>query len=228
MKTFLLATLFISTSLIAEAQFTEPGQRIIGGTINFNTSNNANNYNPGYESKGNDFGLSIIAGKFVKKNVLSSVGLSFNNAISKRITPTDTTKNNIYAFSGSYSSTYFKEIAKRFYFGIRGSFGLSYSSYKISETQVSNRSKSDGYQASLGIAPVLSYQLTDRFVFNLSPSADFLNLNYNYSKIKYAQPNQPTQTGKSSSFNFSAGFFSAPLSNLSFGFSYLLKHKLIK
>lgn len=224
MKSILFSAVFIICAVTSQAQFTEQGQKVIGGTVNFNSSNYDNAINFNNDGKDNNFGASINAGKFVKKNVLSTVSLSFLSRNSRRANQTVFTKQNLFTLSGSYNRTYFKEIAKKFYFGIGGYFGLSYNQNKLTDQPYLNLNSYKAYQASIGLLPVLDYQLTKRLVVGLSPNTNFLALNYIYYKTKYTPANQPEQTGKITSVNLDAGFFSSPLSNLSLNFTYLLKH----
>ncbi len=74
----------------------------------------------------------------------------------------------------------------------------------------------------MGLTPILSYQISNRFIVNIQPSTSFLNVNYQYGTVS-------DNTGiltKSNSLSLDAGFFNSPLNNLSIGFYYLLKNKI--
>ena len=225
MKTIFFVTTMLAASLTATAQFTQPGQRVIGGTISFNSGNNLGNNQPGFDSKGNNFSVGINAGKFKKKNVLTSVAVSYSHSLSKNISPINTTKNTYNAGYISFGKTYFKEIAKKLFVGLGGAVNLGYNEVVTENSPQINETNSRGYSVGIGIEPTLSYQLTERFLVNLGPSTDFLNLNYSNSKITYTQFGQPNSTGSSQSVNLNTGFFDSPLSNVSIGFNYLLKNK---
>ncbi|MFN3301114.1 MAG: hypothetical protein ACK41Z_13070, partial [Sediminibacterium sp.] len=85
-----------------------------------------------------------------------------------------------------------------------------------------NPIKTNAYTATVGIAPILSYQISNRLVINLQPNTSFADLSYSNSVVK---DNSGTLT-KNNSVTFNAGFFTSPLTNLSVGFNYLLKNKI--
>jgi hypothetical protein len=113
----------------------------------------------------------------------------------------------------------FKEIAKKLFIGL--SIGGNLNIQNNAQENVSNPIKTNTYTATVGIAPVLSYQISNRLVINLQPNTSFADLSYSNSVVK---DNTGTLT-KNNSVIFNAGFFSSPLTNLSVGFNYLLKHK---
>lgn len=225
MKSFLICLFFIGTTITVNAQFGTAGQKVIGGSLSFYSGKNTGINYPDYISSSTGINVSATAGKFTKKNALSSFALSYGHSFLKQNAPANITKNNLNSISASYNKTYFKEVAKKLFFGIGGSVGAGYNAGKTTYTQNADRIKSEGYGINIGIAPILAYQVSNRFVINCSPSSSFLSLNYNNMNVKYYQANQITSTGKSSSVNFDTGFFGSPLNNLSLGFSYLLKQK---
>ena len=225
MKFIVLLTIFIATGIIAKAQFLAPGQKVISGTFSIGNAKNLAKSGSTNKNISTNFSTGIKAGKFIKKNVLTSFALSHNYNSSKQISTTNTSKNIANGFSVSYGKTYFKGIAKKLYVGIGGSVGIGYNSSKQSNTQSLDIGKSEGYNIGFAVAPILSYQLTDRFLINCGPTADFFSINYNYAKTSYILNNQTISSGKSQSLNLNTGFFSSPLSNIGFGFSYLLKQR---
>lgn len=225
MKSFLICLSFIGTTITVNAQFGAAGQTVVGGSISFYSGKSTGPNYPDYVAKNTGFNVSATAGKFTKKNVLSSFALSYGHSFAKQNIPSDITKSNLNSINAVYSKTYFKEVAKKIFLGIGGSVSAGYNAAKITYTQNTDWGKSEGYSVRIGIAPILAYQFSNRVVINCSTSASFLSLNYSYAKTKYYQANQFISTGKSSSVNFDTGFFGSPFNNLSFGFSYLLKHK---
>lgn len=224
MKYSLLLLLVVSTGFIAKAQFTEPNQKVLGGAFNFtNGSSNTTNL-PGAEVKWTSFIISASFGKFFKKNWLSSFGIFYGHSYSKNITPANTSTNPVNNIGAFYRKTYFKAIAKKLYFGIGGSATILYGTAIVKETASTSNSKSQSFQTGVDLFPLLSYQLTERFVLNLSPSNYFLHVGYNYATIKNMPANQPATTDKSQSFIIDGAFWASPLANLSVGFSYLLKN----
>lgn len=225
MKIILFAIIMLAAGVAAHAQFTQPGQKVIGATIGFNSSNNQSYSLPDYDTKGRYFSGSVSAGKFKKKNVLNSVAVFYNNSSTKQTTPTNTSENNSNGVTLTFGKTYFKEVAKKLYVGLGGFIGLGYGSSIMKNTQNTSRGESDGYNIGFSIEPNMSYQLTDRFLLTLGPSANFLNLNYNYSKVSYTEAGQAGTSGKIQNIGLNTGFFNSPLSNITFGFRYLLKQK---
>lgn len=224
MKTLLLSILLMGIANLARAQFTEPGQKVFSSSLGFQTGTNTINNNPN-NNEGTSFNINAGLGNFIKKNVLSSFTLSYANSVTKQTNPGISSKNVSNSFSGTYSQTYYKELAKNFYFGLRGGIGLGYNMSKGTNNSNSDYIKSEGYQIGLGISPIFNYQVTNRFLLSLSPSVAFFDINYNRSKLRYIQSNQTINTGEAKSFSLNTGFWSSPLSNLSVGFSYLLKRK---
>ncbi|WP_026751854.1 hypothetical protein [Sediminibacterium sp. C3] len=120
-------------------------------------------------------------------------------------------------FNVGYRQVRFKELAKKLFIGL--SFGGGFNIQTNTQKLVSNPLRTNSYGMNLGIAPVLSYQITERLVVNLQPNTSFADINYSYSSTK----DNTGVLSKTSGVNFSAGFFNAPLNNLSFGINYLLK-----
>ncbi len=225
MKTILFASIMLVAGITAKAQFTQPGQKVIGGTIGFNSGDNKSFSMPDTESKGRYFSVSANAGKFKKKNVLTSLAVFYNNNSNRHITPANTNNFNSNAVFVNFGKTYYKEIAKKLYVGLGGFIGVGYSSSSTKNTQNTSVSELDGYNIGFSIEPNMSYQLTDRFLVRVGPSANFLNLNYSYSKVSYTQAGQASTSGKIQNIGLNTGFFDSPLSNITVGFRYLLKQK---
>ena len=225
MKSFLICLFFIVTTITVNAQFGTAGQKVIGGSLSFISGKNTDFSYPDYISKNTGFSATLSAGKFTKKNVLSSFALSYGHSFLKQNTPGNIIKSNTNFMGASYSKTFFKEVAKKLFFGIGGSVGAGYNTGEINYRQNAERRKSEGFGINIGIAPILAYQVSNRFVINCSPTASFLSLNYSSSKTTYYRVNQNTTTDKSSFVYLNTGFFNSPLSNISLGFSYLLKQK---
>jgi hypothetical protein len=225
-KKFILPV-FIFSFLFSKAQFTEPGQKVVGGGLQLSVSDAAPEYNnPNYSlTESRDYGLNFSYGTFKRKNVLQEVTLGFNH--SKRrfsvTPPTNIAAEDLHnAFYATYGLTWFKPVPKKLYFGVGGSLGPSYSKNKYARPGSPSVSENEVYQFTFQIFPLLAYQVSNRFLIDLRPSTTFLSAGYRYAKSKNTAQGIVT-SGHQRSFNLNTGFFSSPLSNLGIGFKYLLK-----
>ncbi|HPH37899.1 MAG TPA: hypothetical protein PL108_09575 [Sediminibacterium sp.] len=218
-KTILLTISFFVLSNLVNAQFGETKQQLFSGS--FNLSPNSSKTQPNFSSQQTNLflGISIGYGRFIKKNVLSFYSLGYNYSNNKNINNNQEVSNVGNGFSAGYRQVHFKEIAKKLFIGL--SIGGNLNIQNNAQENVSNPIKTNTYTATVGIAPVLSYQISNRLVINLQPNTSFADLSYSNSVVK---DNTGTLT-KNNSVIFNAGFFSSPLTNLSVGFNYLLKHK---
>lgn len=222
MKTILPALLLIFSSIKVSAQFTEPGQVVLGGNFNVYSLKDSS-YNSGYLIKNAAYSASVSAGKFVKKNVLSKFSVGISGSSGKNIYSNFTTSNPAVSFNVGYSRTYYKQLVKNLCFGIGGGININYGTSKSKQSNSNTEIKTNSYGANLGLQPEFAYQLSKRLVLNLG-TVDFLNLYYSHSETKNSSTPSATPR-KAQTFGLSAGFWSNPLSNFSFGFSYLLKKK---
>lgn len=220
---FCAACLFCSTVL--KAQFIEKDQRVLGAAITFNTSTGKNSSLPGQKVTGTNFSINANAGKFKKKGVLTTYGLSYLYAISKSIDTNNTSKNRIHNVYANYGKTWFKSIGHNFYVGLGGSLSAGYGSSVVKNTNFSDASDSKRYSINLDLAPVLSWQASKRIVVNINPAANFLNLGVGYTKTRFTNNGVLVSTSEQKAINLNTGFFGSPLSNLSVGFYYLLGPK---
>lgn len=204
---------------LANAQFGEVNQRIINGSFNLSPNSSKTQPNFSNQQKNLFLGVGIGYGRFIKKNVLSFFSLGYNYSSNKNINNNQEVSNVGSGFSAGYRQVHFKEIAKKLFIGL--SIGGNLNIQNNTQKNVPNPIKTNAYSATVGIAPVLSYQISDRLVINLQPNNSFADLSYTSSVVK---DNSGTVT-KNSGVTFNGGFFSAPLTNLSFGFNYLLKNK---
>lgn len=218
-KTILLTISFFIISEWANAQFGETNQQLFSGS--FNLSPNSSKTQPNFSSQQKNLflGVGIGYGKFVKKNVLSFFSLGYNYNNNKNINNNQEVSNVGNGFNAGYRQVHFKEIAKKLFIGL--SIGANLNFQNNAQKNVPNPIKTNAYTATVGIAPILSYQISNRLVINLQPNTSFADLSYSNSVVK---DNSGTLT-KNNSVTFNAGFFTSPLTNLSVGFNYLLKNK---
>jgi hypothetical protein len=220
MKSKLLFVGLIALGLTSKAQFGEKGQRLISGTFGISHQSNKNPSGEGAEVT--SLNLTVSRGVFKKPNVLTnySIYFNFNNSENKGGIGSFIT-NSGYSGGLGYGQTWFKPLGKKLFFGVGAnvSAGLHYT--KQDGTSGTIKTSSSGFSVSANLAPVLSYQVSNRFVANISPNNNFLSLNYSYDKSKVGNVTNNTNHR----IGLNTGFWSSPLQNMSIGFSYLLKRK---
>lgn len=224
MKSKLLFAGLITLGLTSKAQFGQQGQRLITAGLSAYQSKSTIDPNANTNSEGVNLNFSL--GKFTKQHVLTNFtvfGGFFNN---KNESFTNYDRNKGYNVGGSFSKTYYKPIVKNLFVGLGGIAGVNYSSseYTLS-TSGTPLTDIKRYGINLALVPSLSYQFSKRFVANLSPGNTFLQLSYMYTDAERKGTGITTVKSTQQDFNLGAGFWSAPLQNLSISFSYLLKNK---
>ena len=205
------------------AQFSQAGQKLVNGSVFFNSTNTTHSSLQGEVPQGSNVSLNLNAGKFNKTNVLTSIGVYYAHSTSKQVTPTNTSTNLINAVGLSYSKTYYKQLAKQLFIGIGGSIGSGYNSTIVKNDVATNGSKFKGYFVGLNVAPILNYQITKRFVISVGASNNFLGIAYNYGTFANLLNNQVDNKSTFNSFNFNSSLGGSALRDLGFGVSYLLK-----
>ena len=205
------------------AQFSQAGQKLVNGSVFFNSSKSTQSPSQGETPRGSNVSLSLNAGKFKKANVLTSMGVNYGYSISKQVTPTNTSTNLINAVGLSYGKTYYKQLAKQLFVGIGGSIGAGYNSTIVKNDVFNNGSNFQGYFIGLDLSPILNYQITKRFVISAGFPSNFLGIAYRYGTVTYKQSNQVDNKSTFNSFNLNSNIGGSALRDLGFGFSYLLK-----
>ena len=221
----LLALIFNFFMFTAFAQFGVQGQKVLGGTLNFNTGNATTSLSPEAKSNFNNAGGSVNIGKFTKMNTLVTFSLSYVHGYVKNRTINNSARNNSNSVFLSYGLTKYKEVAKKLFLGIGGAAYTGYGRVKNYSLVLPERSESNGLSFGVYFFPVASYQVSNRLVVNVTGSSQFLNVGYGISTAKFYAPNQPTTKSQTQNFNLQAGLFGSELKNVTFGFSYLLKNK---
>jgi hypothetical protein len=218
-KTILLTISLVLFYGLLNAQFGEVNQQLLSGS--FNLSPNSSKSQPNFSSQQKNLflGVGIGYGRFVKKNILTFFSLGYNYSSNKNINNNQEVSNLGNGLNIGYRQIHFKEIAKKLFIGL--SIGSSLNLQNTTQKNVPNPVKANTYAVTVGIAPVLSYQISERLVINLQPNSSFADLSYSNSSTK----DNTGTLSKNNSVLLSAGFFTSPLTNLSFGFNYLLKNK---
>ncbi len=210
------------------AQFGTRGQKVLGTTLSFNTGKVFNDLNPDRKPYGYNVGGSFTFGKFTKDNFLKTGSIYYGHSYSRDQLPNNVGRYFSNSINLTYGLTKYKKLANKLFFGIGGNAfsGFNFSNFNYTSNLEKGETKSFGI--GLYIAPILAYQLTERFVVNLSTSNQFLSVAYGIGTTKSFFPNQPTRKQTTQSFYLDAGLLGADLRNLTVGFNYLLKNKTIK
>jgi hypothetical protein len=220
MKSKLLFAGLITLGLTSKAQFGEKGQRLIGGTFGISHLSNKTPFGQGVEST--SVNLSVSRGVFRKPNVLTNyfIYFGFNNIENRGNLGTIVTSGGNQGGVG-YGQTWFKPLGKNFFFGLNATANAGLDYLQQDNGNGSPKKTDRGFAISASIVPVLSYQLSNRFVANINPSNNFLSLDYSYAKSKLGDITSSTIQR----IGLNTGFWNSPLQNINIGFSYLLKRK---
>ena len=227
MRHFLIFMLLFSATTTF-GQFATKGQKVLGGTLSFNTGKVSNDLNPEMKPYGYNIGGGFALGKFCRQNLLKTVSFYYGHGYGKIETSNNVSRSYSNSFYLAYGLTKYKKFANNLFFGLGGNV---YSGFNISNYYNGagpDKGESHTFNIGVSITPSLSYQLNNRFVVNLTANSQFLSINYFTGTSKYSSLNQPTKKGTFQSFNLDAGFFGSDLKNFTFGFNYLLKNKANK
>lgn len=219
MKSKLLFAGLITLGLTSKAQFGEKGQRLIGGQLGGAYA--STDYTGGEKSNSVGANFTFSLGKFKKQNVLTSFSLITRYGFAERENAFGLVlSSNTYSLGLGYGKTYFKPLGKKIFFGIGGNVSALYTRNQNDLTASGPDEPLHNFTAALSLVPSLSYQVSKRFVANLSPGNSFLSLSLNFSEREVGSNKYSDR-----SISLNSGVWSAPLQNLSIGFSYLLKNK---
>ncbi len=216
-----LTSLFINISY-AQSPFGTKEQKVLSAYGRFYSEHDERI--SGANAQSQDFvtyGLDINAGKFYKKNVLSSIILGFSHNNTNREIAGNSFDEPRTFFNIGISQTYYTTLGKKFYFGIGGVLSGNYG-----KAEYTNGTTGTGeikyYVGNFSIVPSLAFQINKRFVANLSTGNNFVAVNYVNSKRKETNAGVEDNS-TNTNFGFNAGFNGSAFSNLNLGFSYLLK-----
>jgi len=213
----LILFVFISISISAKSQFTK-GDRLIGGGVAFNASNNSNTSIPNTItnlSSGVNTSLvprySWVSGNNVMNGVFISGSYSHAKNSSSTI-PDDYAVNNSYSVGAGYFIRQFKDFSPQFGWFVEYNALFSYSELqsKNHNSSTSLLYKSSGISAGVNVIPGLYYKLSRQAVIE----ASFGGVGANY----YRNTNS---SYKDRRFNVALDF----PSGFSVGFQFLLNNK---
>lgn len=204
-RIYLLAVMLLYLTVSSNAQSIEKGAMLIGGSINFGTSNQStiNTTQPdSIRSTGGNIGISL--GKAVTNNGILGVSLSYGrNKIKSSIDEYD--DENSYAYAASIFYRQFVELGNKFYFWVQPSAGIVYAEGKKKDNSNYSKNMSMG----LALAPGLSYNFYKSIYLDVSIN-NLAALSYNSSQ---------TATVKQNSFSVTSGLSGGSLNNVGIGFS---------
>ena len=211
-KNFYLFLLFISVSLVSNAQFKQ-GSTILGGDFTLNMQNSSFQQDAGLSSRSGNLGLSPSIGKALKENLVLGIALSYSHNYSKNYDTVEshTSTNDFYGV-GVFLREYIP-LGNRFYLFAHEQLGGSYGVYKTDRVTLGSN-----YMAALNIYPGIAYGVCKRVQVEI----DFQNLaSVNYTHQKTG--NSSTGFDKSDAFSVSTSLNDA-LNNFQFGLRILLGH----
>ena len=160
MKT-LLALIFNCAVLNSFAQFGTQGQKVIGGTLNFNSGNATNSLSPETKTNSYNIGGSVKIGRFTKQNTLNTFSIFYNHSYGRNTGVNNVNRNYTNAVFISYGVIKYKEIAKKLFFGIGGDGYAGYSNSKNYNSPSSQKGESDAITAGVYLFPIFSYQVNN-------------------------------------------------------------------
>ncbi len=202
-----LAVVLLSFTMVSNAQTIEKGATLIGGSINFGTSNQAtiNTAMPDtIKSTGGSIGISL--GKAITDNGILGFSLSYGRTkIESSMDEYDDDNRSLYAASIFYRQ--FLELGNKFYFWIQPSAGINYGEVKSRD----NSNYSKNMSVGLALTPGLSYNFYKSIYLDVSIS-NLAALSYNSSQASGV---------KQESFHLSSGLSGGSLNNVGIGFSFI-------
>lgn len=223
-KIYTLSILFCLSVSFASAQF-DIGQKVIGGNVGFSTTKSENYYNPNSDNQVN-VSFSPSMAWFTKPNHLVGIGLMYNYGWQK----TGNNMNNDLSKSYNHSiglnlfSQQFFTLAPKFYFTVTATGSLAYNfgktTYEVSNNE--NARKGCGYNINLGLAPGLTYRLTQRLLFDAYLS-NLLSVGYTHTQYKGSLSSTSDDKSYQNSFGVSYSLSNTSLGNIGLGFRWLLK-----
>lgn len=219
-KSTILAFIVV-ISTMANAQFNK-GQKVLGGNFGFSISKNKSSDD--YISRQYSLSLNPSFAKFTKSNQLCGIGVGYGYNRQKSESPNSlpNSYNTNQSVGVNVFSQRFYSMAKKLYFTLNTPASIYYmfgNNNAGSSTSV-NESKTSGYSINVSLAPGLSYQLNNRWLFDAYLS-NLVNVGFSHNQTKTANSNLKT---KGDSFGISSSLSNTNLGNIGLGFRYLLKN----
>ncbi len=231
MKKTILLTILSLSYFINHAQVIEKGKRILGGSLDFGfLHNQADTFaTSGPSIKGNSsyFTLSPSFGKAIKNNLVFGyhTALGFSHSKSEDLRLKSTGKSNGYSASGGIFLEKFLPLNKSFSFSGHVPLTINYSSSKnktFDNSVLLSTSTNKFYGLGIYVSPSLNYSLNKKFLMQIFLN-DFISIGYGYNTSEMEGINllKRKQSNSNLGVNTRINHFNT-LSNLSFGFRYLL------
>ena len=222
MKSNLLLTLCLLTTLFARAQFTQ-GQKMIGGQVSVNFYYNDLTSSPGSEQRFGSVFTSFSLSRFSSPTHFNGFGINYGYTYNHSNIGISSTEyidrnNSIGIF---VSGTKLKSLAGRFYLGFTGTSGLSYGFGRTTYASNGDFRRVNNYNLYVSGGLGLFYQLDQRFLLSAN-LINLLNLAYNYSHFSPNNSSNVYETN-ATSFTLSSGLNGFSLTNIAVGVRYMLK-----
>ena len=209
-------------SSIVNAQFIK-GQNVIGGNFGFSIGKSESSDD--FTSHQNSFTINPSIAKFTKANKLCGIGMSYGYTQQKTESPRNTQNTNSInqTIGVNVFSQRFYSLSKNLYFTLNTPASVYYMFGKniVESSNSINESKGKGYTINISVAPGLSYQLNNRWLFDAYLS-NLVNIGFSHSQSKSSNSNFKT---KGNSFGVSSSLSNTNLGNVGLGFRWLLKGK---
>ena len=206
---YLIPAIFLAVSIQSFGQFNK-GDKVLGGTLSFNTANNENNQFGNVTANNTSFDISPNFGVLVNSNleIGGQVGYSSNHDEWNATDASSDRKSN-YLTAGFYMQRYFV-ISDKFLFSLIASIGYSAGKDKTLLTNQNQVNEDETKRNSIGVT------FRPSFIFFPSPNwglqASIGDLNYTHSKNK-------TTDDASNRFGINYGY-------VSFGIAYYFRRKV--
>ena len=219
-KSTILILLIVLTS-VANAQFTK-GQKVLGGNIGFAVGKSESSDN--FTSSQNSFTINPSFAKFTKSNQLCGIGMGYGYSRQKSESPNNA--QNSYIINQTIGVNVFSQrlysMAKKLYFTLNTPASIYYMFGKniVKSSNSINESMGKGYSINLSLAPGVSYQLNNRWLFDAYLS-NLVNVGFSHNQSKSSTSNYKT---KSNNFGISSSLSNTNLGNIGLGFRYLLRN----
>ena len=216
-----ILVLLIVINFMASAQF-QKGQKVLGGNIGFTVGKSENGDN--YTSRQNSFTINPSFAKFTKPNQLCGIGVGYGYSRQKFESPVTSQNTNVInqTIGVNVFSQRLYNMAKNLYFTLNTPASVYYmfGNNKIESSNSVNEIKNTGYSINLSLAPGLSYQLNNRWLFDAYLS-NLVNIGFSHNQSKSSPSNNKT---KSNNFGISSSLSNTNLGNIGLGFRYLLRN----
>jgi len=206
---YLIPAIFLAVSIQSFGQFNK-GDKVLGGTLSFSTSNNENSQFAAVTSNSNSFAIYPIFGVLINSNLEIGGLLGYSSSrFEWSATNASSDQKSNYLTAGIYMQRYFV-ISDKFLFSLIGN--ISYSGGK-DKTLVTNQNNADEFEIkrnSIGVT------FRPRFIFFPSPN---WGLQASIGELVYTHSKEKTNDDTSNQFGINYGY-------VSFGIVYYFRRKV--